>query len=167
VRRGSIEPGTPLAVDPSSGQVRVVGDLDSLVAQKVNIRVVATDAGTPAMSTTGVLKLVLKHPELDATHHRDQTSRRRAAGNRQQTGSSFWIPLGSVATKPEVVCGWRWWKGNKPEVVCGYYWGGGGNSRLILKTGSSLWTALDAAAVKRKRYWKPEVVCGSCWQLGL
>jgi len=64
VRRGSIEPGTPLAVDPHSGQVRVVGDLDSLVAQKVNIRVVATDAGTPAMSTTGVLKLVLKHPEL-------------------------------------------------------------------------------------------------------
>jgi len=121
----SIEPGTPLAVDPSSGQVRVVGDLDSLVAQKVNIRVVATDAGTPAMSTTGVLKLVLKHPELDATHHRDQTSRRRAAGNRQQTGSSFWIPLGSVATKPEVACGWRWWKGDKPEVVCGYYWGGG------------------------------------------
>ena len=86
----AIEAGTPLAVDPTTGLVSVVGNLDSLVAQKANIRVVATDSGTPAMSTTGILKLVLQHPETD-TQHRDQTSRRRAADSQTGTGSNFWL----------------------------------------------------------------------------
>ena len=89
----SIEAGTPLAVDPTTGLVTVVGNLQSLVAQAVNIRVDATDAGNPPMSTTGILKLVLEHPGIDA-HHRDQTSRRHAAGGRNETGNSFWIIFG-------------------------------------------------------------------------
>jgi len=88
----SIEPGTPLAVDPTSGLVTVVGNLDSLVAQKANIRVIATDSGSPPMSTTGVLKLVLKHPEMNA-EHRDQTSRRRAVDRPNGTGSNLWITV--------------------------------------------------------------------------
>ena len=86
----SIEAGTPLAVDPATGLVSVVGNLDSLVAQKANIRVVATDSGNPAMSTTGVLTLVLEHSEVH-TPHRDQTSRRRAADRKTGTGSNFWL----------------------------------------------------------------------------
>jgi len=86
----SIEAGTPFSVDPTTGLITVVGDLDSLVAQKANIRVVATDSGDPAMSTTGVLTLVLEHPEMH-TQHRDQTSRRRAADRKTGTGSNLWL----------------------------------------------------------------------------
>ena len=86
----SIEAGTPFAVDPTTGLVSVVGDLNSLVAQKANIRVVATDFGSPAMSTTGVLTLVLEHPEM-YTQERDQTSRRRAANGQTGSGSNFWL----------------------------------------------------------------------------
>lgn len=91
----SIEAGTPLEVDPLTGQLSVVGDLDSLVAQKANIRVVATDSGNPAMSTTGVLTLVLEQQQGRdlRTLQRDQSSRRRAADSQTGTGSSFWLMM--------------------------------------------------------------------------
>ena len=100
----SIEAGTPFTVDPTTGLVSVTGDLDSLVAQKANIRVVATDSGNPAMSTTGVLKLVLEHPEID-TQQRDQTSRRRAANRQTGTGSNFWIiaAIGAVIVVAAII----------------------------------------------------------------
>jgi len=88
----TIEAGYPFAVDPKTGLMSVVGDLDSLAAQTANIRVFATDSGNPAMSTTGILNLVLERAEMD-THHRDQTSRRRAANRKTGTGSNFWIIL--------------------------------------------------------------------------
>lgn len=93
----SIEAGTPFAVDPTTGLLSVVGNLDSLVAQTANIRVVATDSGNPAMSTTGVLNLVLQHPEMDAPHRGDQTSRRRAADSQTGTGSNSWLMAAIVA----------------------------------------------------------------------
>ena len=91
----SVEAGTPLDVDASTGQVSVVGDLDSLVAQKANIRVVATDSGNPAMSTTGVLTLVLEQRDLRThDHHSDQSSRRRAADRGATgSGSDFWVMM--------------------------------------------------------------------------
>jgi len=90
--RYSIEAGTPLAVNPITGLITVFGNLNSLVAQKVDVRVVATDAGSPAMSTTGVLRLVLEHSETGA-EQRDQTSRRRAAESGNGTASNLWIVL--------------------------------------------------------------------------
>lgn len=100
----SIEAGTPFAVDPTTGLLSVVGDLDSLVAQRANIRVVATDSGNPAMSTTGVLHLVLKQPEM-GTPHRDQTSRRRAVDRITGTGSNFWIiiAIGAVIVVAAII----------------------------------------------------------------
>jgi len=102
--RYSIEAGTPFTVDSATGLVSVVGDLDSLVAQKANIRVVATDSGNPAMSTTGVLNLVVKQSDLESPH-RDQTSRRRAVDRKTESESNFWIimAIGAVIVVAAVI----------------------------------------------------------------